>query len=248
MSNLMVIESNEKQSRRLVIDSREVADMTGKQHAHLLRDIKGYLDILDPNPNLDSAQFFIPSTYYDAQKQERPCYLLTRKGCDMVANKMTGEKGVLFTAYYVSRFEAMEKELQNQFVIPQTLPQALRLAADLAEQLDKQKPLVAFAETCAASQDSVLVRELAKICSKQGINTGEHRLYRRLRAWKMIFPHSTEPYQEYIDRGYFEVTQTAKETAKGTRLFKTTRVTPKGQIYIINRLRKELEQKAIGAS
>lgn len=239
MSNLMVIESNERQSRRLVIDSREVADMTGKQHAHLLRDIKGYLDILDPNPNLDSAQFFIPSTYYDAQKQERPCYLLTRKGCDMVANKMTGEKGVLFTAYYVSRFEAMEKELQNQFVIPQTLPQALRLAADLAEQLDKQKPLVAFAETCAASQDSVLVRELAKICSKQGINTGEHRLYRRLRAWKMIFPHSTEPYQEYIDRGYFEVTQTAKETAKGTRLFKTTRVTPKGQIYIISRLKEE---------
>lgn len=239
MSNLMVIESNERQSRRLVIDSREVADMTGKQHAHLLRDIKGYLDILDPNPNLDSAQFFIPSTYYDAQKQERPCYLLTRKGCDMVANKMTGEKGVLFTAYYVSRFEAMEKELQNQFVIPQTLPQALRLAADLAEQLDKQKPLVAFAETCAASQDSVLVRELAKICSKQGINTGEHRLYRRLRAWKMIFPHSTEPYQEYIDRGYFEVTQTAKNTSSGTKLFKTTRVTPKGQMYIINRLKKE---------
>jgi Rha family phage regulatory protein len=239
MSNLMVIESNERQSRRLVIDSREVADMTGKQHAHLLRDIKGYLDILDPNPNLDSAQFFIPSTYYDAQKQERPCYLLTRKGCDMVANKMTGEKGVLFTAYYVSRFEAMEKELQNQFVIPQTLPQALRLAADLAEQLDKQKPLVAFAETCAASQDSVLVRELAKICSKQGINTGEHRLYRRLRAWKMIFPHSTEPYQEYIDRGYFEVTQTAKNTSSGTKLFKTTRVTPKGQMHIINRLKKE---------
>jgi Rha family phage regulatory protein len=239
MSNLMVIESNERQSRRLVIDSREVADMTGKQHAHLLRDIKGYLDILDPNPNLDSAQFFIPSTYYDAQKQERPCYLLTRKGCDMVANKMTGEKGVLFTAYYVSRFEAMEKELQNRFIIPQSLPEALRLAADLAEQLDKQKPLVAFAETCAASQDSVLVRELAKICCKQGINIGEHRLYRRLRAWKMIFSNSTEPYQEYIDRGYFEVTQTAKETARGTKLFKTTRVTPKGQMYIINRLKKE---------
>lgn len=242
--NLMVLE----RTAPLVIDSREVAEMTGKQHAHLLRDIKGYVDILDPNPNLDSAQFFIPSTYYDTQNQERPCYLLTRKGCDMVANKMTGEKGVLFTAYYVSRFEAMERELQNRFVIPQSLPEALRLAADLAEQVEKQKPLVAFAETCAASQDSVLVRELAKLASKHGINIGEHRLYRMLRAWKMIFSHSTEPYQEFIDRGYFEVTQTAKETAKGTRLFKTTRVTPKGQIYIINRLKKELEQKAIGAS
>lgn len=241
MSNLMVIESNEKRSKRLVIDSREVAEMTGKQHAHLLRDIKGYVDIIATNPDLDSLSFFIPSSYQDSKGEIRPCYLLTRKGCDMVANKMTGEKGVLFTAYYVTRFEAMEKELQmqNRFAIPQTLPEALRLAADLAEQVEKQKPLVAFAETCAASKDSVLVRELAKICCKQGISIGEHRLYRLLRAWKMIFPNSTEPYQEYVDRGYFEVTQTAKETAKGTRLFKTTRVTPKGQIYIISRLKEE---------
>jgi anti-repressor protein len=146
------------------------------------------------------------------------------------------EQGKAIRKYFIE----IEKKSRAIFAaIPQSLPEALRLAADLAEQLDKQKPLVAFAETCAASQDSVLVRELAKICCKQGINIGEHRLYRRLRAWKMIFPHSTEPYQEYVDRGYFEVTQTAKETAKGTRLFKTTRVTPKGQIYIISRLKEE---------
>jgi hypothetical protein len=47
----------------------------------------------------------------DTQNQSRPCYLLTRKGCDLVANKMTGEKGVLFTATYVTRFEEMEKVL-----------------------------------------------------------------------------------------------------------------------------------------
>lgn len=146
------------------------------------------------------------------------------------------EQGKAIRKYFIE----IEKKSRAMFAaIPQSLPEALRLAADLAEQLDKQRPLVAFAETCAASQDSVLVRELAKICSKQGINIGEHRLYRRLRAWKMIFSNSTEPYQEFVDRGYFEVTQIAKETAKGTKLFKTTRVTPKGQIYIINRLKKE---------
>lgn len=146
------------------------------------------------------------------------------------------QQGKAIRKYFIE----VEKKSRAMFAaIPQNLPEALRFAADLAEQLEKQKPLVAFAETCAASQDSILVRELAKICSKQGINIGEHRLYRRLRAWKMIFPHSTEPYQEYVDRGYFEVTQTAKETAKGTRLFKTTRVTPKGQIYIISRLKEE---------
>lgn len=237
--NLMVLE---KQASPMVIDSREVSEMTGKRHDHLLRDINGYVEILQNStaPNFGVSDFFVPDSYQDSTGRTLPCYLLTKKGCDMVANKMTGEKGVLFTAYYVSRFEAMERELQGRFAIPQTLPQALRLAADLAEQVEKQKPLVAFAETCAASQDSVLVRELAKICcNKHGINIGEHRLYRVLRAWKMIFSHSTEPYQEFIDRGYFEVTQTAKETSKGTRLFKTTRITPKGQMYIINRLRKE---------
>lgn len=146
------------------------------------------------------------------------------------------EQGKAIRKYFIE----IEKKSRAMFAaIPQSLPEALRFAADLAEQLEKQKPLVAFAETCAASQDSILVRELAKICSKQGINIGEHRLYRRLRAWKMIFSNSTEPYQEYIDRGYFEVTQTAKETSSGTKLFKTTRVTPKGQMYIISRLKRE---------
>lgn len=95
---------------QFTIDSREVADMVEKEHAHLMRDIRGYAETLDnsENPKLDSAQFFIESLYTDKQNQERPCYLITRKGCDMVANKMTGEKGVLFTATYVTKFEEME--------------------------------------------------------------------------------------------------------------------------------------------
>lgn len=107
MNNLTIINQN----GQLLADSRNVADMTGKQHPHLLRDIKGYKDIIDQNPNLDSADFFIPSTYFNDNNQEYPCYLLTRKGCDMVANKMTGEKGILFTAEYVTRFEEMEQAL-----------------------------------------------------------------------------------------------------------------------------------------
>lgn len=97
---------------QFTIDSREVAEMVEKEHAHLMRDIRGYVDVIDngPNPELDSAHFFIESTYFDRQNQERPCYLITRKGCDMVANKMTGEKGVLFTATYVTKFEEMERQ------------------------------------------------------------------------------------------------------------------------------------------
>lgn len=101
---------------RFTVDSRAVADMIEKDHAHLLRDIKGYAETLDngENPRLDSLNFFIPHAYsVEGNNKIYPCYLLTRKGCDMVANKMTGEKGILFTAEYVTRFEEMEKSIKS---------------------------------------------------------------------------------------------------------------------------------------
>lgn len=93
---------------KIVADSREVSVMVGKEHKHLLRDIKGYLEVLGKS-NFGPADFFIESYYNDEQGKPRPHFYLTKKGCDMVANKMTGEKGVLFTAAYVTKFEEMEK-------------------------------------------------------------------------------------------------------------------------------------------
>lgn len=99
-----------------VVDSRQVAEMTGKQHKHLLRDIAGYIEVLSlsAEPKIGPSDFFIESSYKDSTGRTLPCYLLTKKGCDMVANKMTGEKGVLFTAAYVTAFEAMHKRLQDE--------------------------------------------------------------------------------------------------------------------------------------
>lgn len=96
----------------LLVDSREVAERTEKRHDNLLRDIKGYIKVLEDNSKLSSQNFFIESTYKNSQNKEQPCYLLTRKGCDMVANKMTGEKGILFTAEYVTEFEKMEQAIK----------------------------------------------------------------------------------------------------------------------------------------
>lgn len=101
---------------QLATDSREVAEMVCKEHKELMRSIRQYVGILT-SANLRSLDFFIPHYYQDAKKEQRPCFLLTRKGCDMVANKMTGEKGVLFTAEYVTKFEQMEKELTKPMSI-----------------------------------------------------------------------------------------------------------------------------------
>lgn len=107
----------------LVADSRDVAELVGKRHDHLMRDIENYAETIaaSENPNLGSLDFFIPSTYtVPGQSREYPCFLLTRRGCDMVANKMTGAKGILFTAAYVARFGDMEAALRNSTVLAQT--------------------------------------------------------------------------------------------------------------------------------
>lgn len=107
-----------------VTESREVAEMIGKAHDKLLRDIRGYIEIISHSPKLESENFFIESEYLNSRNQKQPCYLLTKQGCEMVANKMTGEKGILFTAEYVQAFNKMEqhipkmsKELQAIFMI-----------------------------------------------------------------------------------------------------------------------------------
>lgn len=114
MNELTIINYNGAE----VVDSREVAEMTGKNHKELLRDIRNYVEILENSIERNFAlnDFFIESNYKDSIGRTLPCYLLTKKGCDMVANKMTGEKGVLFTASYVTAFEKMRKAVsQPQF-------------------------------------------------------------------------------------------------------------------------------------
>ena len=92
------------------IDSREVAEVIGKAHRHLLRDIRGYIEIIQSTgqPNFGQSDFFLESTYLNVQNKEMPCYLVSKMGCELIANKLTGEKGVLFTAAYVSKFNEME--------------------------------------------------------------------------------------------------------------------------------------------
>lgn len=98
-----------------------------------------------------------------------------------------------------------------------------------------------FINQIAISENSLLVREVAKIASKQGVIVGEKRLWGKLREWGFIFKNSTEAKQDGIDRGYFEIVEGSK-TAKGKAFtYHTTRITGKGQVYIINRLLKEQE-------
>lgn len=128
------------------IDSREVAEMMGKTHSELLKSIQGSGKNLGIIPILTKGNFhvvdyFIESNYKDAKGEERKCYLCTKMGCEMLGNKLQGEKGILFTAKYVKRFNDMEnqlKEQENKFKLPQTYKEAL---LQLVEQVEANEQL-----------------------------------------------------------------------------------------------------------
>ena len=96
-----------------------------------------------------------------------------------------------------------------------------------------------FINQLAASENTLLVREVAKVASKADVIIGEKKLWGKLRDWGFIFKNSTEPKQCGIDRGYFEVNEGTKEAKGKVFTYRTTRVTGKGQAYIIDRLVKE---------
>jgi Rha family phage regulatory protein len=99
-----------KQDGGCYIDSREVADAIGKRHHNLLRDINGYIETMQGFGaiNFDYSDFFVPSTYQSEQNKQMPCFLISKMGAEVIANKLTGEKGVLFTVAYVRKFNEME--------------------------------------------------------------------------------------------------------------------------------------------
>jgi len=109
MSDLAIFNHDGK----LYTDSREVAKMIGKDHAHLMRDIDGYISVLGQS-KIGFSDFFVKSTYRSSQNKELPCYNITKKGCEFVANKLTGNKGITFTAIYVNAFHAMEDKLSGK--------------------------------------------------------------------------------------------------------------------------------------
>nr|DAZ71580.1 MAG TPA: regulatory protein [Caudoviricetes sp.] len=85
------------------LDSREVAEMVGKDHNMLLRDIRRYVEQLGQS-KIAQSDFFEESTYQNSQNKTQPCYNVTKKGCEFIANKLTGIKGTEFTAKYIIAF------------------------------------------------------------------------------------------------------------------------------------------------
>jgi prophage antirepressor-like protein len=121
-----------------------------------------------------------------------------------------------------------------EFVVPQTKAEALRLAADLAEQVEKQqividgmKPKADFHDAVAEAENCQEMQVVAKV-----LGTGRTRLFYQLRQRGLLMAGNL-PYQQYIDAGYFRVVERIwrDPDQKPHTTFKTL-VTGKGLAYI----------------
>jgi anti-repressor protein len=137
----------------------------------------------------------------------------------------------------------MNEEESEQDILAKALliaQNTLRKKDELIKAKDKElESKNRFLNQLAASENSLLVREVAKVASKENIVIGEKRLWAKLREWGLIFKNSTEPKQTGIDKGLFEVNEGTKESKGKVFTYRTTRVTGKGQAYIIKKLIEE---------
>lgn len=145
-------------------------------------------------------------------------------------------------------------QMQPQFNVPQTLPEALRLSADLAEQNAEMKPKAIFADAVTSSNTSILVGDLAKLLKQNGIDMGGRRLFEWLRSKGYLIRRNgadyNSPTQRSMEQGLFEIKESSHINGDGVNVIKKTpKVTGKGQQYFINKFlgsdQTELDMEAM---
>ena len=115
----------------------------------------------------------------------------------------------------------------------------MRIAAE--NKIKADEPKVAFAEKVADSSSLIDIGMLSKLAQDEHISIGRNRLFSWLRENEFLQSsdcHKNEPYQKYINQGIFEVKEYTYTTPYGEKCSTKTYVTGKGQIYIIEKLRK----------
>lgn len=120
---------NEMNNLVASISSREVAEMMEVQHKNLISKIEKHTEILEKvnELNFKLVDLWQLSSYKDAKGETRKEYQVTKKGCEFLAHKTTGEKGDLFTIRYMNKFEEMEQYIKEQQVPQLTEKQMLQL-------------------------------------------------------------------------------------------------------------------------
>lgn len=198
------------------MDSRSIADLTMKNHADVCRDIRKMIDELGE----DESKF--ASVYQGGNGEDRRCYTLPKRECLILASGYN----IVLRAKIIDRWAELEAG-----AIPRSLPEALRLAADLAEKLEAAQPAVEFVARYVDAENTKGLREVAKVLRIPPLKFAkwleeEGILYRQ---GGVLIPAAT-----HMDAGRFEV----KTGEKHGHAFHQTRFTTEGVAWIAKKATK----------
>lgn len=202
-----------------------IADITGKNHADVMRGIRNTLE----QAEIGESKF--AGTYIDSQNKRRRCYHLPRRECDLVISGYS----VKYRLAIIDRWHELEST--PAFHLPQSFPEALRLAADLQEQIQALAPKAEFYDRVTKSAD---VCQMAVAAQVAKLPFGRNTLFQKLRTMDVLFEGGERhnmPKQRFINQGLFTVSQgTAKHPRTGETIVSyTTHVTQKGLVWLVAR-------------
>lgn len=252
------------------ITTLEIAEMMEMSHADLLKKIEGTNKIIGIIPvfskgKIPLADYFIESVYSDAQGKPRKCYDVTKLGCDFLANKFTGEKGILFTAKYVKRFREMEnfiesdEQLKSKFLLSiynggqdaiiaskeLSELEVREATAPLLETIKEQTPKAEFHDTVHASTNSISVGKFSGVIQKNPKlkKFGRNTLFQWMRDNDYLCTCGdlkNKPTQIALSGGYMDYDEYVTDNGYGKSIttYKPL-VTGKGQVYFTKKLLKE---------
>ena len=235
-----------------VASSRQVAENFGKEHKDTLESIR---QILAAENSATKSMFY--ETTFENRGKQYPMYLMNRDGFTLLAMGFPGKAALEWKLKYIAAFNEMEKKLaeQPQLTRSQLLATALIAAHEELEEKDKQietmKPKAIFADAVSASSQSILVGEMAKLLSQNGIQMGQNRLFQWMRENGYLIKDKKRtdynmPTQKSMELCLFEIKETSIAHSDGhTSINKTPKVTGIGQVYFVNLfLKTEKNKKA----
>lgn len=208
--NMLAIQNG---TQAQTMSSVDIAELTGKQHKNVMRDIDKMFEELGQLKSEPS------SSYINSQNKSQPCYNLDK---EMTLTLVSGYNVKLRHAI-IKRWQELE---DTQFRIPQSLPEALQLAADQAKLLEEQRPAVEFVEKYVDASGNKTFREVCKLLKVNErkfryflVNTGV--MYRLNGAWTA--------YAQHLDAGRLKTFTNTFNDRNITQLY----FTPKGVEWII---------------
>lgn len=152
--------------------------------------------------------------------------------------------------YILAAEDASESEIMARalLIAQKTIERQKKLFHATQRELEHERPLADFARAVTASPDTMLVREFCKILKKEGIDMGGTRMFAWLRDNGYLIASRTSdfnsPTQKAMDLGLFETKMHVVKSSTGyNKVTCTPRITGKGQVYFLKKLRAEQAER-----